>query len=310
MDMSIRFPNLGAAFGYVPRSVQLFSFEISIYGILIAAGMLLGLGIMLLEAKRARENLNQCLMAFIFGVFGAIIGARLVYVAFSWKLYAGDYLEILRIDKGGLSIYGGLFGGILAVLIYCGIRKISFVKIADLAVLGLTAGQMVGRWGDFFNRESFGDYTDGMFAMQLPLTSVRTGEVTSLMRENLVMVDESTFVQVHPAFLYESVWCLLLLLILLTYTRRKKFQGEIFVRYLAGYGLGRFFIEWIRTDCLMIAGIPAGMIVSALLAVVFGTIAFVERSMMKKREVLRKKRNEAYYEAEEKAAAKEDEQSL
>ena len=300
MDMSIRFPGLGIEFEYVIRSFRINRLEISIYGLLAAAGMLIGLAFMLLEAKRAKENLNQCLMTFIWSVLGGVIGARLFYAAFAWKLFKGDWLEVFRIDHGGLSIYGAILGAVIAVYLYCCVRKVIFAKMADYAAIALVTGQMIGRWGDFFNRESFGEYTDWMFGMQLPLASVRTSEVTSLMRENLVTMDGVSYVQVHPTFLYESIWCGLLLLVLLAYMRRKKFHGEIFMRYLAGYGFGRFFIEYLRTDNVVIrgVGISVSMLISATLFCVFGTMAAIERSMMKKREKLRKSRNETYYEEE------------
>lgn len=308
MDMSIRFPGIGIEFEYVIRTFRIYGMEISVYGILIAAGMLLGLAVMLLEARRAKENLNHCLMVFIWSVLGGAVGARLFYAAFSWKQFQGDYFELLRIDHGGMAIYGGIFGAVIIAGLYCYLRKVSFGRMADYAGIGLVMAQIVGRWGDFFNRESFGEYTDSIFRMQLPLASVRTSEVTSLMRENLITVDGVSYILAHPTFLYESVWCLVLLFTLLGFMRRKKFDGEIFMRYLAGYGLGRFFVEWLRTDKLLIpqVDVSVSLVISALLFFVFGITAEVERSMMKKREKLRRRRNEAYYEAEERMAAEAD----
>lgn len=310
MDMSIRFPGLGIEFGYVPAVLRVFGVEISLYGMIIAVGMLAGLAFMLLEAKRAKENLNHCLMTFIWAVIGGIVGARLFYVAFMWKQYQDDYTELFRIDHGGMAVYGGIFGAVVLVSVYCYIRKVSFMKMADYASIGAVTAQMIGRWGDLFNRESFGEYTGIMFRMQLPLASVRTSEVTSLMRDNLVTEEGTSYILVHPTFLYESAWCFFLLILLLAYLRKQKFTGEIFMRYLAGYGLGRTVIEWMRTDKLWIPGfgISVSMVISIALFFVFGTLAIVERSMMKKREKLRKRRNEAFYEAEEKMAAEAEEE--
>lgn len=309
MDMSIRFPGLGIEFEYVIRAFKIYGMEISVYGLLITLGMLMGLAFMLLEAKRAKENVNQCLMTFIWAVIGGVIGARLFYAVFAWEHFQDNYLDLFKVEQGGMSIYGGIFGAILMVAAYCRVRKVRFGRMADYASVGLVTAQMIGRWGDFFNRESFGDYTDTMFVMQLPLASVRTGEVTALMRENLVTIDGASYIQVHPAFLYESVWCLILLLVLLGYLRRRKFDGEVFMVYLTWYGFGRFFIEWLRTDQLLIPGIriSVSLLISAALFFVFGIVSNVERSMMRKREKLRKSRNEAYYEAEEKMAAEQDE---
>lgn len=308
MDMSIRFPGLGFEFGYVPTAFRIAGVEFSLYGILIAAGMLMGLAVMMLEAKRAKENMNQCLFFFIWSIVGGIVGARLLYAGFSWKQYQDNYLELFRIDHGGMAFYGGILGAMLMTAVYCYVRKVSFLRMADYACLGLVTAQMIGRWGDFFNRESFGEYTENMFRMQLPLASVRTGEVTVMMRENLITDGGVSYVLVHPTFFYESIWCLILLLVLLGYMRRRKFDGEIFMRYLAGYGLGRAVIEWLRTDQLLIprVGISVSLVISVLFFFIFGIMAVVERSMMKKREKLRKRRNEAYYE-EERIAAEQDE---
>lgn len=307
MDMSIRFPKLGITFEYVLRAFQINELELSMYGILIAVGMLVGLAVFMLEVKRAKENPDQYLGMMIASVFGALIGARVFYVAFSWKQFQGNLMEIFRIQNGGLAIYGAIFGGALAIAVYAGVKKENFMKMADFASIGMLSGQIIGRWGDLFNRESFGEYTDSLFAMQLPLASVRSSEVTSMMRENLVMIDGVSYIQVHPTFLYESVWCFVLLLILLGYNRRKKFQGEIFMRYLAGYGFGRFWIEYLRTDGLMLPQIKisVSLVISAVLFFLFGILATIERSMMKKREAFRRRRNEAYYEAEEQAAQKD-----
>lgn len=140
-----------------------------------------------------------------------------------------------------------------------------------------------------------------MFAMQLPLSAVRSGEVTAAMRENLITDNGISYIQVHPVFLYESLWCLLLLLIFLVIRRRKRFQGELFMRYLAGYGLGRFFFEWLRSDSLCIPGtkIPAAMVISAALFLIFTPVIWIKRVMSQKRAIARRRRREKVYEAEE-----------
>ncbi len=308
MDMSVRFPGLGISLDYVGKSVRILGFEITIYGMLIAAGMLIGFSVLVMEAKRSNENQNFYLLAAIAGVIGGTIGGRLVYVLFSWPLYQDHMMEIFHISGGGMSVYGVLGGGILGIALFCRIQKQSFSQAADIASIGFLAGQIIGRWGDFFNRESFGEYTNSALAMQLPLSAVRSGEVTALMREHLEDVNGISCIQVHPLFLYESCWCLLLLIYLLGCKRKKKFQGEIFMRYLAGYGLGRFFIEWLRTDSLLIPGtrIAAGQVICAALVVIAGSGAFISRSMVKKREALRRRKREAIYEEEEKAEAELD----
>ena len=308
MDMSIRFPHLGLELDYVGKSLHIFGFEITIYGILIAVGMLLGIAFVVLEAKRRNQNQDMYLDMVIISLIAAVIGARLYYVAFSWNLYKGNLLQIFNTRSGGMALYGGILGGVLAAVLFCHIKKINFWQMADTASMGILIGQIIGRWGNFFNRESFGEYTDSLFAMQLPLSAVRASEVTTQMREKLVTIDGISYIQVHPAFLYESLWCLLLFLLLLVWRRRKRFHGELFMRYLAGYGFGRFFIEGLRTDQLLFPGtkIAVSQIVSALLFIIFGITVIVRRAMVKKRAELRKRRREEAYEAEEKAAREMD----
>ena len=130
------------------------------------------------------------------------------------------------------------------------ISQTSFWQSADIACPGILLGQAIGRWGNFFNRESFGEYTDLPWAMQIPVSAVRSGEVLGAMRDNLLTINGISYIQVQPVFLYESLWCLLLFLLLMAMRRKKKYEGELFMIYLAGYGLGRFFFEWFRTDKL------------------------------------------------------------
>lgn len=176
--------------------------------------------------------------------------------------------------------------------------------MADTACMGLVIAQIIGRWGDFFNRESFGEYTNSIFAMQLPLSAVRSSEVTSVMRENLETIGGVSYIQVHPVFLYESLWCLLLFLLMLVWKRKKRFHGEVFLRYLAGYGLGRFILEYLRTDKLTIPGTSIGIcqVISAALFLICAVVVTVESSMAKKRAARRRRRREQDYEAQEMAA--------
>lgn len=309
MEMSIRFPKLGLGFDYVPKSFQVFGFEITIYGILIAVGMILGISFVVLEAKRSNQNQDKYLDMIIFSLAAAVVGARLSYVGLNWTLYRGNPMEIFNLRGGGIWFYGGLLGGILAAALFCRISGLPFWQMADTAVMGILIGQAVGRWGNFFNRESFGEYTDGIFAMQLPISAVRSGEVTELMRENLISEGGISYIQVSPVFLYESLWCLLLFLILLAVKRRKKFHGEIFMLYLAGYGLGRFFFEWIRTDKILIPGtkVGIGIVISAALFLFFVPAVWVKRTMSRKRAAARKRRREKIYQAQEEAYRIEDE---
>lgn len=302
--MSIQFPNLGINLDYVGKSISIFGFEITFFGILIAVGMLLGLGFIVIEAKRCGEKEDDYLEMLIISLVTGVIGARALYVCFSWNLYKGNINQIFNLRNGGLAFYGGLLGGMLGAAVYCVVRKKAFMQMADTACMGLAVAQIIGRWGDFFNRESFGEYTNSIFAMQLPLSSVRSSEVTSVMRENLETIGGISYIQVHPVFFYESLWCLLLLLLMLVWKRKKRFHGEVFLRYLAGYGLGRFVIEYFRTDKLMIPGTSVGVsqVISAALFLICAVVVTVEGSMAKKRAAKRRRRREQDYEAQEMVA--------
>ena len=304
MDMSIRFPGLKLVLDYVPKSFEIFGFEITIYGVLIAVGMLLGIFFVVLEARRNHEEPDAYLDLAIITLITGVIGARLLYAAFSWSLYKNDPGQILNVRSGGMLFYGGLLGGVLGGIVYCRIRKKSFWKMADLACMGILIGQIIGKWGSFFNSESFGEYVDNILSMQLPLTAVRAGEVTTTMRENLQMVDGVSCILVQPLFLYESLWCLLVLMLLMMHLRRRVFQGEIFLRYLAGYGLGRFVIQWMRTDKVFFPGteIDVSLVISGVLFVLCTVIVTVKIVMAKKRARVRKRRIEKDYQAEQQAA--------
>ena len=195
MNLSIRFPNISAYFEGMNKSFTVFGFEITVYGILVAVGMLLGLAVIMLQVRKHKENPNLYLGMVLVSLIGGLIGARLYYLAFSWESFSGKpWTDLINIRGGGLAIYGGIFGGALAGFIYCKIRKVSFGQMADTVSIGLLTGQIIGVWGNAFNREAFGEYTDSLFAMQIPLESVHSSAVTKQMRDNLVMVSVSLLV--------------------------------------------------------------------------------------------------------------------
>ena len=284
MTTSISFPNLGIYLENVGKSIEVFGFEIAFYGIIIGCGVMAGIIMAAMEAKRTGQNPDTYYDLALYAVVLSVIGARIYYVIFSWDQYKDDLLSIFNIRQGGLAIYGGVIAAVITVFVYGRVKKISFAKLADTAVLGLILGQIIGRWGNFFNREAFGEYTDNLFAMRLPLDAVRSSDVTELMREHLEMLDGVAYIQVHPTFLYESLWNLGVLLILLWWRKRKKFEGEIFLLYLFGYGVGRFWIEGLRTDQLLIpgAGLPVSQVLALVLVIISGIIIF---------NIRRKKRN-------------------
>lgn len=263
MHRMIDFPHLGIHLKSVGDHITILGFDIAYYGIIIGIGILVGIFIAAMEAKRTGQNPDDYYDLAIYAVIFSIIGARIYYVIFSWDMYKRDILSIFNIRQGGLAIYGGVIAAVITVIIFARVKGLSAPLLMDTAGLGLVAGQMIGRWGNFFNREAFGEYTDWLFAMRLPVDAVRGSDITDLMRKHMETVKDVSFIQVHPTFLYESLWCFLILILLLIYRKHKKFDGEIFLMYLAGYGFGRFWIERLRTDQLLL---PNGFPVSQLLA--------------------------------------------
>lgn len=271
MHTEISFPNLGIYLKNVGKSIDLFGIEIAYYGIIIGTAILLGFWIAAREAKRTGQNPENYLDMGIIGVIVGIVGARLYYVIFSWDMYKDNLLDIFNLREGGLAIYGGVIAAVISVLVLAKVKHLSAPQIFDTIAMALLNGQMLGRWGNFFNREAFGGYTDSLFAMRLPLDAVRSSDVTEQMRRHIERIDGVSYIQVHPTFLYESLWCMVLLIILFAYRKHKKYEGELFLMYLFGYGLGRFWIEGLRTDQLLLPGV--GIAVSQLLAgaIVVGT---------------------------------------
>ena len=216
------------------------------------------------QAARTGQDKEVYLDFAMYAVVVSIIGARIYYVVFSWDDYKDDIIQVFNLRAGGLAIYGGVIGGIITAIVYTKIKKMKFTLLADTACVGLLTGQIIGRWGNFFNREAFGDYTNNLFAMRLSTYDVNQNAITKKMLEMAEEGNYVGFIQVHPTFLYESVWNLLLLICILLYTKHKKFDGELFLMYMGGYGLGRAFIEGLRTDQLTLG--DTGIAVSQVLA--------------------------------------------
>lgn len=269
MDMEINFPNLGIYLDHVGKNISIFGFSIAYYGIVIVTGMMIAIWIAQREAKRTGQNPEQYLDLAMIGIAAGILGARIYYVIFAWDYYKDDLLSIFNIRQGGLAIYGGIIGACIAVVIYSRKKKQNFSLLMDTASMSIVFGQIMGRWGNFFNREAFGDYTNNLFAMQLPVSAVRAKEITQKMWDHVVTVNGVEYIQVHPTFLYESLWNVGVLLFLFWFRKRKKFNGEVFLMYLIGYGLGRIWIEGLRTDQLLlpVVGLPVSQLLSGCLVV-------------------------------------------
>ncbi|MCI5870212.1 MAG: prolipoprotein diacylglyceryl transferase [Dorea sp.] len=284
MHKTIDFPNIGIHLQSVGDHISVFGFDIAYYGIIIGIGILVGLFIAVAEAKRTGQKADDYYDLVIYAVIFSIIGARAYYVIFSWDMYKDDLKSILNIRQGGLAIYGGVIAAVITVFVFARIKKLSPYLILDTAGLGLVSGQMIGRWGNFFNREAFGEYTDSLFAMRLPEDAVRQSDITDLMRQHMETVNGVNYIQVHPTYLYESLWCLMVLVILLLYRKHKKFDGEVFLIYLMGYGLGRVWIEGLRTDQLLLpkVGLPVSQLLAGTLVVVSLILILFNRKRCKK----------------------------
>lgn len=232
------------------RAFELFGFEVSYYGIIMGLAILAGMGLVLLIARYTGQHMEDYLDLAIVTIPAAILGARLFYVIFSWKIYKDSLLSIFAIWEGGLAFYGALLAGFIAVIIFCRIRMLWTAEVLDTVALGVLFGQVIGSWGNFFNREAIGEYTEGLLAMQLPLDDVRIADVSDRMRNHLVEIEGARFLQSHPVFLYVSIWSLVLLIILVVYQYNKEFDGEIFGLYIAGDNIGRFIFGGLQVEVL------------------------------------------------------------
>lgn len=278
----IAFPHLGIYLQNVPKNFSIFGFTIAWYGVIIGIGVLCGIWIATMEAKRTKQNPDVYWDFALYAIIFSIIGARIYYVAFAWDAYKDNPISVFYLRNGGLAIYGGVIAAFLTLFVFCKIRKQSFFQMGDTAIMGLLAGQIIGRWGNFMNREAFGQYSDGLLAMRLPIEAVRSGEITQSIASHVV--EGTNYIQVHPTFLYESLWNLGVLLVIFLYRKHKKFHGELCLVYFGGYGLGRFWIENLRTDQLQIgpSGIPVSRLLAAVLVVFSIVTAVIVRIKIKK----------------------------
>lgn len=281
LSTSIRFVNIGLELNNMGKELNIFGFSIAYYGIIIAIGIMAGMLVAFREAKITGQDPEDYVDFAIAAVPACIIGARLYYVIFEWDYYSKHLSEIVNLRKGGLGIYGAVIVGVIMCVVFMKIKKKSFLLIADTACLGLITGQIIGRWGNFFNREAFGGYTNNILAMQIKLDEVG-GVVSDELIQHIKIVDGVKYIQVHPTFLYESLWNLCLLILILIFKKKKKFDGEVFCWYAGGYAIGRFFIESLRTDQLKVFGIPASMIVAVVFALSSAIFVIYKRISMKK----------------------------
>lgn len=272
----ISFPNLGIYLKNVPKSFEIFGIEIALYGVVIAIGMLLAIMLAAHVAKKSGQNPDLYWDLALVALVSGVLGARIYYVIFSWDSYKDDLLSIFNIREGGLAIYGGIIGGFLAMYVFSRVKKQRYILMADTVVPGIALGQIIGRWGNFFNREVFGEYTDSLFAMRLPIDAVRKSDISASIAAHIE--EGVNYIQVHPTFLYEGIWNLMILLLMMWLWKHKRFDGEVALLYFGGYGLGRFWIEGIRTDQLHIGN--TGIAVSQLLGILLFVAAVIVEIVM------------------------------
>lgn len=228
-----------------PIAFTIFGLEVRWYGVLMVLSFIIG-GWLIRKWGTERGYKEETLMDFTLTIIlSAIVGARLYYVAFSWEQYQGDILKILNLRGGGLAIHGGIIGGLLGGYVFCKIKKMNFLEMADLVAPALILGQAIGRWGNFFNQEAHGGPTS------LPWAITVAGQ------------------KVHPTFLYESLWNLGIFFFLLWKLKRKEFHGQLILLHGILYSIGRFWIEGLRTDSLMLGPLRIAQVVSLATIILF-----------------------------------------
>lgn len=237
-----------------PVAFEIFGLEIRWYGILMALGMFIGSLIVLQLAKRKGYEENDIIDLILVAIPSGIVGARLYYVIFNWSYYSGDLMKIINIRGGGMAIHGAVIGGLIGGYFFCKYRKLNFFELADFAAPALILAQSIGRWGNYANGEAHGGVTD------LPWGILVDGQY------------------VHPTFLYESIWNLGVFIFLITFGRKmKKKHGDIFLMYMGLYSLGRFFIEGLRTDSLMLGPLRMAQVISVVLITISVYLLGVKR---------------------------------
>lgn len=286
------------------------------YGVIIAFGFTLAVLFGGRMAFKWKMDLNKMIDVLIYGTFAAIIGARLYYCIFNWSAYADNPIRILYIWEGGLAIYGGIIGGVIAAFIVCKVEKLNFYNLLDLIGMSLLIGQGIGRWGNYANQEAFGGNTDGSIGMM-------SEKVTDyILRHQAELPGVDPYAPVHPTFFYESVWCLVGFLLLFLMCRKfRKFSGQIFLSYGIWYGIGRMIIEGLRTDSLYIGNtnLRVSQLLSAAIVIVCTAImiAMIIKHMKNPKPIEGVdyfiepvpflKKNREKFEAEQKAKAQESE---
>lgn len=289
---AVEFPKLGWKFDVYANLVEFtipgwdIDVTIRFYGVIIAFGFILAVLFGGRMAYKWKMDLNKMLDVLLYGTVAGIIGARLYYVIFEWNSYKNDLLSVFKIWEGGLAIYGGIIGGILAAYFVCKKNGLNFLKLLDLFGMSVLIGQGIGRWGNFTNQEAFGTNTDLPWGMWSEKVADYINVNYATLSANGIDMDSGS--PVHPTFLYESVWCLLGFLILYIVCKRfRKFDGQLILGYGVIYGLERTVVEGLRTDSLYIANtnIRVSQILSLIIAVLCLAITIAEFVQLHRRNV-------------------------
>lgn len=288
MEKTVQFPGLGLEFHF-NNAIDIGPVHIAYYGMIIAVGLILAMVYAFRVFRKVGIDPDKAIDCILGGILGGIVGARLYFVIFSWDSYGLDFsswgdfwnsfLRIFKTWEGGLAIYGGLIGALLVGVLIARHHKLCIPALLDVVGIGFLLGQGIGRWGNFFNVEAFGSNTTLPWGMTSPdIVSYLTYKQSALAAIG-VTVDPNT--PVHPCFLYESIWCLIGFVLLALYLKRRKFDGEVFLMYLAFYGAERAVVEGLRTDSLMIGSLRVSQLLAAVLVVVSVIAILVIRSKIK-----------------------------
>lgn len=257
MKKYIGFPGLGLEFNISNVAFSIGNIDIYWYGIIIGTAIIVGYMLAYFNAKKRGIDPDHITNIVLICAPVSIIFARLYYVVFSMDYYLIHPEKIFAIRDGGIAIYGAVIGAIISCFIYCKVKKLYWLKIFDLCVPSVILGQAIGRWGNFFNVEAYGAETDSLFRMSI--------------------YEMGRLIEVHPTFLYESIWNLLVFVLLLIINKHKKYDGQTFLSYVTFYGLGRFFIEGLRTDSLYLGVFRISQIIALLSFIAGITILIIKQ---------------------------------
>ena len=282
----IVFPRLGIDIHLNSTAFTIFGIDVQWYGLIITLGLLLAMIYAFTQMKQYGIDPDRAIDAIIGGIVGGVVGARLYYVLLEWDHYAGDWKSIFNLRQGGLAIYGGLIGSVLVGCLVAKLRKVPILPLLDICGIGFLLGQGIGRWGNFFNQEAFGKNTDSLFGMSGGRIQNWISDQNGYLNTNFYLhfgEELSPDRPVHPCFLYESIWCLVGFVLLALFAKKiRKFDGQIFLTYIAWYGLGRFFIEGLRVDSLVIGNVRVSQALAAICVIVSVILQIVFLSRVKR----------------------------